>query len=47
MSISSIIQLPNDILPNYNIYVRSEFNETLKQLHTYVDDNAWNKNEAK
>lgn len=47
MTISSIIQLPNDILPNYNIYVRSEFNETLKQLHTYVDDNAWNKNEAK
>lgn len=41
-TISSIIQLPNDILPNYNIYMRSEFNETVKELHTYVDNNAWN-----
>ena len=42
-TINLLIQLPNDILPNYNIYMRSEFNQTLKYLHTYVDDNSWNK----
>jgi len=45
--ISLIIKLPGDILPNYNIYLRSEFNQTLKSLHTYLDDDSWNKNEAK
>ncbi len=43
-TISLIIKLPEDILPSYNIYLRSEFNQTLKSLYTYVDNNSWNKN---
>ena len=43
-TISLIIKLPDDILKDcHSIYVRSQFNETLKNLHTYVDENAWNK----
>ena len=41
-TINLIIKLSDDILPNYNIYMRSEFNHTLKELHTYIDKNAWN-----
>lgn len=45
-TINLIIKFPDDMLPDYNIYMRSEFNQTLKELHTYVNDNAWNnKNE--
>jgi len=44
-TINSIIQLPDDILPDYNIYIRSEFNQTLKSLYTYADDNSWLSNE--
>lgn len=41
-TISQIIQLPSDILSDYNIYMRSEFNKTLKELYMYSDNNAWN-----
>lgn len=41
-TINSIVKLPNDIAPDYNLYLRSKFNTTLKELHTYIDDNAWN-----
>ena len=44
-TISLLIKLPSDILPNYNIYMRSEFNQTLKELYTYADNNSWNNNE--
>jgi hypothetical protein len=40
-TINLIIKLPDDILPEYNVYIRSEFNQILKELHTYVDANAW------
>lgn len=40
-TISLLIKLPDDILPDYNIYIRSEFNQTLKSLYTYADDNSW------
>lgn len=40
-TISLIIKLPNDILPEYNMYIRSEFNQTMKELHTYAIENAW------
>ena len=35
------MKLPDDIAPEYNIYLRSGFNKTLKELHTYAEDNAW------
>ncbi|MBP1679719.1 MAG: hypothetical protein H6Q35_58 [Proteobacteria bacterium] len=44
-TISLIIKLPDDILIDCHIFVRSQFNETLKDLPTYVDENAWNKKE--
>lgn len=42
-TIGLIIKLPDDILKDNHIYIRSQFNETLKDLHTYIDENAWNK----
>lgn len=39
--ISSTIKLPDDISPEYALYFRSEFNNTLTELHTYVDKHAW------
>lgn len=43
-TIEMIIKLPDDILPNYNIYIRNDFNNILKNLHTFKNENAWNIN---
>ncbi len=43
--ISLIIQLPDDISPEYNLYLRNEFNDTLNELHSYGSLNAWNNKE--
>lgn len=40
-TIELIMKLPDDIAPEYNIYLRNGFNKTLKELHTYAEDNAW------
>lgn len=42
-TINSIIKLSDDILPKYNLYIRSDFNKILKELYTYADDSSWNK----
>ncbi len=40
-TINTIMILPNDIAPEYNIYLRSKFNKTLNELHKYADEMAW------
>ena len=40
-TINTIMILPDDIAPEYNIYLRSKFNKTLKELHKYDDEMAW------
>lgn len=39
--IQSIMQLPPDIAPKYNVYARGENLGVLLELHTYVGENAW------
>ncbi|MDN5506499.1 MAG: hypothetical protein L0H10_22155 [Comamonas sp.] len=39
--IQSIMQLPPDIAPEYNVYIRGENLGVLLELHTYVQENAW------
>lgn len=41
-TINNIVKLPDDIAPDYDLYLRSKFNQTLKKLHTSMDENAWN-----
>jgi len=40
-TIDSVMKLPDDISPEYNVYLRSEFNKTLNDLYTYIDKKAW------
>jgi len=42
-TIDAIMILPDDIAPEHNIYLRSKFNKTLKELHKYDDEMAWKK----
>ena len=42
-TINKIVKLPDDMAPEYHLYLRSRFNGTLINLQTYFDENAWNK----
>lgn len=39
--IQSIMQLPPDIAPDHQVYIRGENLEVLLELHKYVEDEAW------
>lgn len=39
--IQSIMQLPPDIAPEHNVYIRGENLGVLLELHTYIQENAW------
>lgn len=40
--IQSIVKLPEDIAPDYKIYIRGENLEILQYLHRYIDGGEWN-----
>ncbi|MFW2565716.1 hypothetical protein ACN5O4_03940 [Aliarcobacter butzleri] len=41
-TIELIIKLPDSVIPEYEIFIRSEFNNTIFDLDTYKISNAWN-----
>lgn len=45
--IKSIIQLPPDIAPDYEVFIRGENLSVLHELHKYIGDDAWLKYDKK